>query len=181
MKPVPPPDRRHLSDAEHRREDVLRAARDEFSQWGYHAATTTAIAQRAEISQSYIYALFPSKKELFIACYRWHHRQIMEIMSAAAEASGPAEARALMHESHVEKVQYRDHYLFRLQATAAAASDPDIAREVRQSFIECFQSLVEVLGDDREAAEEYVALNRLTDVAMAIELPREWWPALPTG
>ena len=105
----------------------------------------------------------------------------MDIMTTAAEAPDSVQARARMHESYVERVQHQEHFLFRLQATAAAASDPDIADEVRQGFIESSQKLLDVLGDDRAAAEAYIGTSRLIDVAMAIQLPRERWPALPTG
>jgi AcrR family transcriptional regulator len=173
--------RPHVSDAEDRREAALIAARTEFAEWGYHGATTAAIAERADISQSYLYALFPNKKDLFISCYRWHHRQIMDIMATAAEAPDSEQARSRMHESYVDKVQEPSYFLFRLQATAAAASDKDIADEVRRAFIESSQRLLGMLGEDREAAKAYIAVSRLIDVAMAIQLPPELWPALPTG
>jgi AcrR family transcriptional regulator len=160
---------------------VLEAARAEFAEWGYHGATTAAIAKRADISQSYIYALFPSKKNLFLECQRWNQRQIMDIMDAAAAATDAAEARARIHQAYVEKIEHRHHSLFRLQATAAAASDADIADEVRQSFIEGFEKLLAVCGDDRQAVKDYVAVGIFSDVAMAIHLPRGYWPALPAG
>jgi anti-anti-sigma factor len=178
---VPTAEHRRLSDANRRREAVLGAARTEFAEWGYHGATTAAIATRADISQSYLYALFPSKKDLFISCYRWHHREIMDIMTTAAEAPDLVQARARMHQSYLEKIQNKNYFLFRLQATAAAASDQDIADEVRQAFIESSRKLLDLLGDDREATEAYIALSRLLDVAMAIQLPSELWPAVPTG
>src|SRR5690349_10225191 len=53
--------------AEQRRDQVLDAATHEFALHGYHGASTAAIAQRAGISQPYIYALFPNKRELFLA------------------------------------------------------------------------------------------------------------------
>jgi hypothetical protein len=86
-----------------------------------------------------------------------------------------------MHQSYLEKVQNKNYFLFRLQATAAAGSDQDIADEVREAFIESSQKLLDLLGDDREAAKEYIALSRLIDVAMALQLPDELWPAVPTG
>lgn len=172
---------RQLSVADNRREVVLIAARAEFAELGYHGATTGAIAKRAYISQSYIYALFPSKKELFLACQRWNHRQIMAIIDAAAEAGDPAEARTRIHLAYVENVEHRHHFLFRLQATAAAASDPDIADEVRRSFIEGFEKLLAVVGDHREEVKGYVADGIYADVAMAIRLPRNYWPILPAG
>jgi AcrR family transcriptional regulator len=160
---------------------VLEAARAEFAEWGYHGATTAAIAKRADISQSYIYALFPSKKNLFIECQRWNQRQIMAIMDSAAAATDPAEARARIHQAYVEKIEHRHHFLFRLQATAAAASDTDIAEEVKRSFIEGFEKLLAVCGNDRQAVKDYIAVGIFSDVAMAIRLPRAYWPALPAG
>jgi AcrR family transcriptional regulator len=178
---VPTGDHRQLSDAAHRREAVFSAARTEFAEWGYQGATTAAIARRAGISQSYLYALFPSKKDLFLACYWWHHHQIMDILTAATEAPDLVQARAEMHQSYVEKIQHRHWFLFRLQATAAAVSDPDIAAEVRRAYLESSQKLLEVLGGDPQAAKAYIAVSRFIDVAIAIQLPRESWPALPTG
>jgi AcrR family transcriptional regulator len=178
---VPPTDHRQLSDSDHRREAVLGAARTEFAERGYHGATTAAIAKRADISQSYIYVLFPSKKDLFLACHRWNHRQLMAIIDAAAEAMTPMEAQARIHQTYVEKIEHRNHFLFRLQATAAAASDPDIAEEVRSSFIEGFEKLAQVVGDNLDAVKAYVAGGIFADVAMAMRLPREYWPTLPAG
>jgi AcrR family transcriptional regulator len=43
--------------ADEHREHVLDAAIAEFAAQGYHAASTTAIARRAGISQPYVYAL----------------------------------------------------------------------------------------------------------------------------
>jgi AcrR family transcriptional regulator len=180
VNPVPPPDQRHLSDADHRRVAVLEAARAEFAEWGYHGATTAAIAKRADISQSYIYALFPSKKNLFIECQRWNNQQLMAIIDAAA-AEDPAHARARIHQVYVEKIEHRHHFLFRLQATAAAASDADIAEEVRRSFIQGFEKLLAVCGNDRQAVKDYIAIGIFADVAMAIRLPRGYWPVLPAG
>jgi AcrR family transcriptional regulator len=178
---APRRDHRHLSDADHRRLAVLEAARAEFAEWGYHGATTAAIAKRAEISQSYIYALFPSKKDLFIECHRWNHRQIMDIIDAATAEVDPAQAQARIHQAYVEKVEHRHHFLFRLQATAASASDADIAEEVRRSFIEGFEKLLTVSGNDQQVVKNYISVGVFSDVAMAIRLPRAYWPVLPAG
>ena len=157
------------------------AARGAFAEWGYHGATTAAIAKRADISQSYIYALFPSKKDLFLACQRWNHRQLLDIIDAVPEAITPLEAQASIRQACVEKIEHRHHFLFWFQATAAAASDPDIAEEVRRSFIDAFEKLSGLLGDDVDAVKAYIALGLLADVAMAIRLPREYWPSLPAA
>ena len=56
--------------ADERREAVLEAANVEFALRGLHGASTDAIARRAGISQPYLFRLFGSKKELFLAVDR---------------------------------------------------------------------------------------------------------------
>src|SRR6187399_2536433 len=53
--------------AEVRREAVLEAAAAEFSRRGLHGASTDAIAKDAGISQPYLFRLFGTKKELYLA------------------------------------------------------------------------------------------------------------------
>jgi len=82
---------RRLTAAE-RREHVLDVAIAEFAASGYHAASTTAIARRAGISQPYIYALYRNKQELFLAAYRQVAERIRARLVAAAEGAADPEA-----------------------------------------------------------------------------------------
>ena len=56
--------------ADERREAILEAARGEFASTGFHGTSTETIAERAGISQPYLFRLFGTKKELFIASVR---------------------------------------------------------------------------------------------------------------
>src|SRR4030088_2980661 len=58
-------DLRHT--AEERRAEVLKAAVAEFALHGLHGTSTEMSARRIGISQPYIFRLFPTKKELFLA------------------------------------------------------------------------------------------------------------------
>src|SRR5262245_7557434 len=69
--------------AAERRDAVLEAAIHEFAEYGYQAAKTAEIAKRAGISQPYIYALFPDKKQLFLACLQRVREQIRDAFNAA--------------------------------------------------------------------------------------------------
>ena len=88
--------------ADERREHVLDAAIAEFAAQGYHAASTTAIARRAGISQPYIYALYRNKRELFLAAYRHVAERIRARLVGAADAGADPEARlAAMGEAYL--------------------------------------------------------------------------------
>ena len=53
--------------ADQRRDTVLDAAMIEFGLKGLHGASTDDIARRAGISQPYLFRLFRTKRELFLA------------------------------------------------------------------------------------------------------------------
>lgn len=67
------------------RANILRSARDEFSDRGFAATTMRGIAERAGISASNVYVYFPSKLDLLFAIYDpWWREQIAELEAAAA-------------------------------------------------------------------------------------------------
>jgi AcrR family transcriptional regulator len=68
-----------------RREEILDAALAVFADKGLHGASTEEIARRAGISQPYIFRLFGTKKELYIAGVSRCFRQTLELMQRAAE------------------------------------------------------------------------------------------------
>ena len=77
-----------------RRIAVLEAANVEFALRGLHGASTDAIARRAGISQPYLFRLFGSKKELFIAVIEDCFARTLESFRAAASGSPGAAALA---------------------------------------------------------------------------------------
>ena len=56
--------------AEERREEILAAALEEFGEHGLDGTSTDTIARKAGISQPYLFRLFGSKKELYLASVR---------------------------------------------------------------------------------------------------------------
>src|SRR5689334_2849607 len=107
--------------ADERREAVLAAAVHEFAQAGYHAASTTAIAKRAGISQPYIYALFPNKKALFVAVQERASERIRNAFLEAARESTSLEDRIeRMGAAYKRLLDDRDELLAQLHGFAAA-------------------------------------------------------------
>ena len=64
---VPTASVRTLSTADERREDVLRAAMKVVGPRGLYGTSTMDVAAAAGISQAYLFRLFPTKTELFVA------------------------------------------------------------------------------------------------------------------
>src|SRR3954454_18558394 len=92
---------RSRKSSDERREHVIAAAVSEFARHGYHGARTGAIAKRAGISQADIYALFPHKRELFLAVTKHVTENIRRrFIEAARGVDDPAERLERMAESY---------------------------------------------------------------------------------
>ncbi len=77
---------------EDRRREIVEAATREFAVGGLHGTPVDAIAKQVGVSQPYLFQLFGTKKELFIAAVqRTFERTVAAFRTAAAEAGEDAE------------------------------------------------------------------------------------------
>src|SRR5205809_2520886 len=120
--------------AEERREAVLDAAQAEFAARGLDGGSTEAIAKAAGISQPYVFRLFGTKKELFIATIDMCMRGTLEMFqSAAAGLKGEGALRAI-GEAYMERLTTDPTYLHSQMQAYAASDDPEIRDVVRKGY-----------------------------------------------
>ena len=162
---------RTRQSAEERREQVIEAAIREFAEAGYNAASTAAIAKRAGISQPYIYALFPSKQDLFLAVHDRVQGQIRATFRDAARgAANTEDALHRMGQTYPELISDRFALLFQLQAYAAA-SEPEIRRHVARGFKSLVDEVARVSGATPLEVAQYFAAGMLANVTTILEIP----------
>jgi AcrR family transcriptional regulator len=163
--------------ADERRAQVLRAAIAEFAEHGLHAARTTAIAERAGISQPYIYALFPNKRDLFLACHEHAMGRIRDAFTEAARgAASPDDALERMGDAYMTLLDDREELLFQLQGHAAAG-DPDIQAVGRRAWMDLWNHVRRLSGAPIEAVRGFMAMGMFLNVVAALELPEEVRPS----
>jgi AcrR family transcriptional regulator len=125
-----------------RRRELLAAAIGVFAERGY-AAPTAVIAQRAGISEAYLYRLFTTKRQLFLACHEAVQRRIWTVLEDAACARGePSDRRSRMRSAYAASLS-ADERRFQVHVQTAAA-DPLIlaaARAGRHATLEHISSL----------------------------------------
>src|SRR5262245_5118992 len=90
--------------AAERRESVLDAAHLEFAEHGLDGASTEDIAVRAGISQPYVFRLFGTKKQLFIAVVARCFRETLEAFQKAAEGKRGSDALHAMAQVYHEQL-----------------------------------------------------------------------------
>jgi AcrR family transcriptional regulator len=167
------------ASSDERREQVIEAAVREFAEHGYHATSTTAIAKRAGISQPYIYALFPNKRELFLATHAHVIGHIRDAFTEAARGVDDPEARLhAMGEAYMELLERRDEIVLQMQSHAAAG-DPALRDPIRREFTGVINHVQRVAGVSRQRALEFMAVGMLLNVIAALDLPDDYLPVEP--
>ena len=162
--------RRRLTAAE-RREDLLAEAIAEFGTKGYHAASTETIAERAGISQPYLFRLYGTKKELFLACVDRCFDRTLDVFREAATDDEPLQA---MGRAYTEMLGDRDLVLMQLQ-TYAAAADDDVRQLARRRFAELGQEIERLAGIGPDERVRFVGHGMLLNVIAAHDLEPVAW------
>ena len=156
--------------ADERRTAVLAAAISEFAKSGYAGTSTEAIARRAGISQPYLFRLFGTKKDLFVATYDLVGDRIIHELTSVSEGLAGEEALKAMGTAYVELMQDPELLQVQLHGFAAAPGDPDIARSCRRTFEVLSEVVYARTGLSDDEMRQFFAMGMLINVMSAIDL-----------
>ena len=166
--------------AEERRDEIIGHAIRHFALGGYHGTSTEAIARDAGISQPYLFRLFKTKRELFLACYERANGRILDTFRAAAAGTEGDATLEAMGAAYVELLGDRNQLLFQMQAYAAC-SDPEIQRRVREGYGEVVREVTRLSGAPPEQVWQFCSQGMLLNVIASLDLPaiadRDEWAA----
>ena len=165
----------HRYTADERRAEVIEAAVRAFASGGLAGTSTEEIARLAGVSQPYLFRLFGTKRELFLAAVERAFGRIAESFEAAARhpADDAPEGMSpvLLAQGRAYGDLLRDRSLLRLQLHAfAACDDPEVRAYVRRRFSGIVQRVAELSGTSAEALRIFFAEGMLLNVAAAMEL-----------
>ena len=156
--------------AEQRREQVLDAALEVFAEHGLSGASSDEIARRAGISQPYLFRLFRTKKELFMASCRRCLAETLEMFRAAAEGKTGEEALQAMGQAYTELIQEHPARLRGQLQSYMACEDPEIAAVVHRGFGDIVEFVGGVSGVDPARLSRFFARGMLINVLAAMEV-----------
>src|SRR3954465_15999954 len=94
-----------------RREGIVGIGLRHFAEGGYHGTSTEAIAREAGISQPYLFRLFRTKRELFLAGGERCFDHVVGGFREAAEAVPPDARLEAMGHAYVERLLADRHAL----------------------------------------------------------------------
>jgi AcrR family transcriptional regulator len=157
--------------ADERRVQLVDAAIEEFAQAGLTGASTEAIARRAGISHAYVFRLFPTKRDLFLAAVDECFDTTRATFAAAYEARQPDQSVfEALGNSYVRLIKHRARLLFQLHAYAACG-DEGIRDHVRERYLGLMDYVQEVSGESDELVRIFMSTGLLIAVGAAIDAP----------
>ena len=169
--------------AEERREAVLTAASREFARAGLHGASTDVIAKAAGISQPYLFRLFRTKKELYLATSERKMEELYQVFERASRGKTGEDALQAMGEAYVELIEDRERLQLMLQCFAGA-DDPDVREGLRRTWRDLVELVERVSGAEPEVVSGFFGTGMLLNSLNAMGLfdePTPWGDRLIAG
>ena len=154
-----------------RREAVLAVAIAEFARTGLHGTSTEKIAAGAGISHPYLFRLFGTKKELYLACMDVCHQRLRAAFTDAAEGAGDDDRLHAMGKAYVDLLGDREMLLLQLQMYAACA-DPEVREAASHGYAELWQLVERLSGAPEDEVRGFFATGMLLNMAAAMDLPQ---------
>ncbi|MEA2126163.1 MAG: hypothetical protein QOI80_2945 [Solirubrobacteraceae bacterium] len=155
--------------ADERREQVVAVSLRHFAHGGLHGTSTEAIAEDVGLSQPYLFRLFNTKRELFLACCEACTRRTQAAFAAACTGDTPEERLHSMGSAYGQVLQDSDLLGFQLQMYAAAG-DPVIRERARDLYQELINRVRELSGADDESLRRFFGTGMLLNVATTLGL-----------
>jgi AcrR family transcriptional regulator len=130
-------ERRAREKAERRRE-ILKAARREFFERGFHRPTVDDVAARAEVSKGTIYLYFESKEEILAHLLLEGLELLvteMEAVCEPAQATSPERTLESLANTYLQFCQSYPNYFRLIMAFDRGRFEESITRELHQQVI----------------------------------------------
>jgi AcrR family transcriptional regulator len=154
MSDITASDPRTRGPADHTvREQIVEAAEEHFSHYGYEKTTVSDLAKAIGFSKAYIYKFFDSKQAIGEAiCSKTLSAIVAAVDEAVAGATSPTEKIRRMFNTLTEtsvSLFFNDRKLYDIAASAAGEGWPS-ARAYAQRIRE---TLMEIVREGRETGE----------------------------
>lgn len=158
-----------------RKAEIISAAIEVFAEVGYYRATTAQVAERANISQPYVFRFFSTKEHLLLSALEVSWSRVIESFRKAVETTAPESLEATLIREY-ENIQAAHKNEILLQMQAQTIQEDAIQATMRGGFKEVRDM---VLAAFREAGMEnpeertmlFLARGMLCNVAVALNMP----------
>jgi AcrR family transcriptional regulator len=160
--------------AAQRRDALIEAAVHEFAHGGLHGTPVDRIARRVGVAQPYVFSLFGSKRDLFLAAVERGFQHVGDVFTRAADEFDPAlalpdaDVLKAMGNAYVQMLA-DDRDVLMLQHQAYAACDDEVIRDrVRSYFARLVAHVEQLSGAEPEEIDEFFRYGMWLNAAAAM-------------
>ncbi|MCC3373082.1 TetR/AcrR family transcriptional regulator [Cohnella sp. REN36] len=158
-----------------RKTEIIAAAIDVFAEIGYYRATTAQVAERAQISQPYVFRFFKTKEALMVAALEVAWARLFESFRQVIASVPPEVMEQRLIEAYDALLQsHKNEVLLQMQAqTMNEEAVRDVMRqgirEVRQIVLDAFAE--QGAANPKEKTVIFLAIGMLCNMATALDMP----------
>ncbi|MBO7743139.1 TetR/AcrR family transcriptional regulator [Paenibacillus sp. MWE-103] len=158
-----------------RKSDIISSAIEVFAEVGYFRATTAQVAERASISQPYVFRFFATKEALLLAALEASWNRVIESFRKVMETTPPEWLETKLVQEYVNiQAMYQNEMLLQMQAQtiredAIRQTMRNAYKEIRDMVLAAFRDAG--IENAEERAMLFLARGVLCNVAVAINLP----------
>ncbi|MNO41515.1 transcriptional regulator BetI [compost metagenome] len=158
-----------------RKSDIISAAIEVFAEVGYFRATTAQVADRAKISQPYVFRFFATKETLLLAALEASWNRVIESFRQVVETTSTELLETKLIQEYVNiQAMYQNEMLLQMQAQtiredAIQQTMCNAYKDIRNMILVAFRDAG--MENAEERAMLFLARGVLCNVAVAINLP----------
>lgn len=158
-----------------RRVDIVSAAIEVFAEIGYYRATTAKVAERAQISQPYVFRFFSTKEALLQEALEVSWTRILEAFRAVIETVAPDQLEKELVDAYIHIMKsYQNETLLQMQAQTI--KEDMIAEVMQKGYRDVHQVVLEAFkraGYEKpyERTLIFLARGMLCNISMALSVP----------
>jgi AcrR family transcriptional regulator len=164
------------STSVNRKSDIISAAIEVFAETGYYRATTAQVAERANISQPYIFRFFPTKEALLLTALEVSWARVIESFRKVIETTSSEQLETDLIRAYEEEIldSHQNEALLQMQAQTIRESAIQEAmcngyREVRRMVLDAFRAAG--IANPEERTMIFLARGMLCNISAALNMP----------
>lgn len=157
--------------AEDRKVLILKAAMEEYGRSGMHATSVEVIAERAGVSQPYIFRLFGTKNDLIAAAIEHHTAHLKQVFrEAVADRPDGVTSMQAMGLAYLALLGDDVNTLRCQLHTWAAASDPAIKDVAQRTYREIWDEIATLGEATPNEVRDFMSYGMLLTILSALDL-----------
>ncbi|CAH0119724.1 HTH-type transcriptional regulator BetI [Paenibacillus sp. CECT 9249] len=164
-----------METSANRKSDIISAAIEVFAEIGYYRATTAQVAERATISQPYIFRFFSTKEALLQAALEASWTRVIDSFRKVVESASPEQLETGLIQAYEDILDaYRNEILLQMQAQTIQEDTIREAmrngfREVRRMVLDAYQAAG--IPNAEERTMLFLARGMLCNISAALDMP----------